>query len=205
MKEKEIDGKIYCVNAAGNLVPKDQVRAFDQLRDQTVVAICERIKTLQQEMSEAKRQCMEDIDAFLELSAERYGVKLGGVIGNLSLTSYDGSQRVVRSIAKTLVFDEGINAAKQLIDEFLADKVASSGDKDLTSLISSAFRLRQGRLDVRRMMELRTYDISDPRWVKAMDIINQSLQVSSTKPLLQVQERMPEGGYVSLVLNFSTM
>lgn len=205
MKEKEIDGKVYCVNAAGNLVPKDQVRAFDQLRDQTVVAICERIKTLQREMSEAKRQCMEDIDAFLELSAERYGVKLGGVVGNLSLTSYDGSQRVVRSIAKTLVFDEGINAAKQLIDEFLADKVASSGDKDLTSLISSAFRLRQGRLDVRRMMELRTYDISDPRWVKAMDIINQSLQVSSTKPLLQVQERMPEGGYVSLVLNFSTM
>ena len=60
---------------------------------------------------------MNDVQAFVELSAEQYGAKLGGIKGNVTLTSYDGKYKIQRAIAEYLHFDERLQVAKELIDD----------------------------------------------------------------------------------------
>lgn len=95
MNTQTVNGKEYCINSAGSMVPVEAVKDIDKLRDNVVLTIAERIKALESYMKEVKAQCMSDIGEFLKVSAEQYGVKLGGTKGNVMLTSYDGSVQVI--------------------------------------------------------------------------------------------------------------
>jgi len=59
---------------------------------------------------------MDDVGAFIQLSAEKYEVKVGGNKGNVSLLSFDGRYKIVRQVAENITFDERLQAAKALID-----------------------------------------------------------------------------------------
>ena len=64
-----------------------------------------------------KRAMFNDIRAFCDLSAEKYGISFGGSKGNLQLTSYDGKYRVLVAVNESISFDERLQVAKALIDE----------------------------------------------------------------------------------------
>lgn len=107
----------YRQDAKGNLVPLANIREIDLLRDELVMEIAARAQAVHETVAEFKRTAMDDIAAFVQLSADRYNVKLGGKKGNVSLHSFDGEWRVNLAMQDSLVFDEGLLAAKALIDE----------------------------------------------------------------------------------------
>lgn len=204
MKIQNVNGKEYCINSAGSMVPIEAVRDIDKLRDSVVTRIAEKIKALEVYMKEVKAQCMSDIEEFLVISAEQYNVKMGGSKGNVMLTSYDGSEQIVLAQANNLVVNEGVNMAKALIDEYLAD-ITSEASPDLRAIVTLAFRVKQGRMDVKRLMELKQCDIRDERWLKAMEIISDSVTVASTTPCLRLRDKTAEGVYKTHMLEFSTI
>lgn len=204
MKIQNVNGKEYCINSAGSMVPIEAVRDIDKLRDSVVTRIAEKIKALEVYMKEVKAQCMSDIEEFLVISAEQYNVKMGGSKGNVMLTSYDGSEQIVLAKANNLVVNEGVNMAKVLIDEYLAD-ITSEASPDLRAIVTLAFRVKQGRMDVKRLMELKQCDIRDERWLKAMKIISDSVTVASTTPCLRLRDKTAEGVYKTHMLEFSTI
>ncbi len=204
MKIQNVNGKEYCINSAGSMVPIEAVRDIDKLRDSVVTRIAEKIKALEVYMKEVKAQCMSDIEEFLVISAEQYNVKMGGSKGNVMLTSYDGSEQIVLAQANNLVVNEGVNMAKTLIDEYLAD-ITSEASPDLRAIVTLAFRVKQGRMDVKRLMELKQCDIRDERWLKAMEIISDSVTVASTTPCLRLRDKTAEGVYKTHMLEFSTI
>jgi len=104
----------YMADARGRLVPIETVREFDKMRDALVRELVDSAKTLQAAMVAYKSRAMGDVDAFIDLSAERYGVTLGGQKGNATLMSFDGQYKVQLAISERLIFDEGIQAAKAL-------------------------------------------------------------------------------------------
>lgn len=199
----EIRGQKFVENSRGALVPEESVREIDLLRDQVVRGVVEKIEKMQAFMQETKAQCLSDIEAFVTIAAEEYGVKLGGTRGNTTLTSFDGNSRVSLGISDSLDLTEGIHAAKQLIDEYLTDLTRDSS-ADLRTLVTNAFRVKQGRMDVKRILELRSYNISDPRWKKAMDIISDSVRVASTRQHFRVHQRKNEV-FEQMDLDFSTI
>ncbi|HIS14745.1 MAG TPA: DUF3164 family protein [Candidatus Ornithospirochaeta stercorigallinarum] len=87
-----------------------------------------------------------------------------------------------------LTFNEQIQVAKQLIDDYL-DELTKDSNPELRTIVSAAFRLRQGRIDVKSVLKLREYNISDDRWKKAMDIIDDAKQIVSTKKCLLLYVR----------------
>ena len=97
----------YRQDAKGNLVPLANIKEIDLLRDELVMEIVGKAQTVQQQMAAFKADSMADIAAFVQLSADRYDVALGGKKGNVTLHSFDGSYRVNLSMQDTLVFDEG--------------------------------------------------------------------------------------------------
>ncbi|AEC02061.1 DUF3164 family protein [Parasphaerochaeta coccoides] len=205
MKTQVSDGKTYAVNAKNELVPIEAIKEIDQLRDQVIEKIEDRLIELQQKMENAKAEAMADINEFVRIAGEQHGVNIGGAKGNLSLTSFDGSTQILLAMSDSLDFTEGIHVAKQLIDEYLTD-ITKDAAADLRILVSKAFRVKQGKLDVKRILELRSYNIEDPRWKKAMDIISDSTKVISSKQCFRLRKRKDSDSSYALVnLDFSTI
>lgn len=204
MKTQTVNGKEYCINSTGSMVPIEAVKDIDKLRDSVVTRIAEKIRALEAYMKEVKAQCMSDMEEFLQIAADQYGVKMGGAKGNVMLTSFDGSVQVLLAQANNLVANEGVNVAKELIDDYLSD-ITNDASPDLRLIVTQAFRVKQGKMDVKRLMELKQYGIKDQRWVQAMEIISDSITVSSTKPCLRLRDRTAEGPFRTHMLEFSTI
>ena len=138
---------------------------------------------------------MDEIAAFAELSANQYGTSLGGKKGNIRLHSFDGQYRVQLAMQDALVFDEGLAAAKVLIDECIREY--SEGSRpELLAIINAAFATdRDGNISTARVLGLRRLDISDEKWQRAMDALSDSLQVHTSKAFVRVHERDANGEY----------
>ena len=80
----------YWEDARGCLIPVEQIKEIDKARDELVREKVAKAKAMQKQLRQLKLELMGDIAAFVELSAERYGAKLGGDKGNITLQSFDG-------------------------------------------------------------------------------------------------------------------
>lgn len=191
----------YMKDAQDRLVPVESIRQIDRERDTLVNEIVDQAKGLAGTIANFKAKTLQDVQAFVELSAEKYNAKLGGRVGNVTLTSFDGRYKVVRSIDEHQIFDERLQAAKALVDECITEWSAGSR-AELRTLINGAFQVdKQGRLNVNRILSLRRLDIADERWQQAMTAIGESLQTVGSKPYLRIYERQTDGGYKPLPLD----
>ena len=193
----------YMQNAQGYLIPVSQVRPVDIARDELVREKMDKIKVLQAQMREVKRSLLSDIDAFVQLSGERYGVSLGGVKGNVSLLSYDGKYKLNRDYGQLLAFDEGLQAAKELIDGCLR-RWCKDSRPELKAVVEQAFRVdKKGRINTGAVLSLRRIEIDDPEWQEAMKAITESLQVLDSRVYVRAYERDASGAYQPVSLDFA--
>ena len=180
----------YMQDPQGRLVPNTMVKEIDLMRNKLVLDIVKMSREVANMLTVFKRTAFGDIQSFVDLSAEQYQKELGGSKGNVTLLSFDGRYKVSRAISETYVFDERLQVAKSLIDECLNEW---SGDSrpELKMLINDAFQVdKQGQVNVKRIMSLRKFNIEDERWRKAMEAINDSLNVLESRVYLRVHERI---------------
>lgn len=180
----------YRADGQGRLVPLEAIKQIDLLRDDLVVKIAEQAKAQSQQLAAFKEQSFADISAFVEISAEQYGVVIGGRKGNLTLYSFDQRYKVIRAVDETLVFDERLQVAKALIDECLADWT-SNARPELKAIIDRAFEVdKAGNINTDRVLGLRRLETKDERWLRAMQAISDSTMVSASKSYMRVYERV---------------
>lgn len=180
----------YKEDARGALVPIKLIAPIDLARDNLVHEIVAKVREENARLAKLKAEVFGDIEAFVQLSGERYGAKLGGKKGNVSLLSFDGRYKVQRAIAESLVFDERLQAAKALIDECIHEWSAGAR-VEICALINDAFQVDQaGRVNTGRILGLRRLDIKGEKWDMAMKAISESLQVAGSKTYFRVYERV---------------
>ena len=182
----------YLRDSVGRLVPIETVRPVDIERDKLVLEIVEKAKALNAAITQFKGAVFGDIEAFVELSAEQYGVTLKDAAGkgNVSLASYDGRYKVQRAVAESISFDERLIAAKALIDECITDWSAGSRP-EIHALINNAFQVdKAGKINTGRVLGLRRLEITDERWQAAMRAIGEAVQVVGSKSYVRVYERI---------------
>lgn len=193
----------YMENTQGHLVPIESVKPIDITRDNLVREIVGKARALNGQIVEFKSAVFGDISAFVQLSAEQYQVKIGGNKGNISLLSFDGRYRVQRSIAEAISFDERLQAAKALIDECITDW-AQSSTPEIKVLVQDAFQVdKSGNINTGRVLGLRRLEITDPRWLRAMQAIGDAVQVTGSKAYVRVYERDATGEYVPIPLDIA--
>ena len=198
-----IDKTQYREDAKGNLVPLANIRELDLLRDELVVEIAAKAAQVQEHIAGFKQQAMDDIAAFVQLSADRYDVKVGGKKGNISLHSFDGRYCVKLAMQDTLVFDEGLVAAKALIDECINEWTEGSRT-ELKTLINAAFQVdKEGNISTARVLGLRRLKIKDEKWQRAMEALSDSLQVHTSKQFVRVYKRDDAGEYQLVSLDIA--
>lgn len=198
----------FLENSAGHLVPIDTIRPIDLERDKLVRDIVEKARVLNAALAEFKAAVFGDIEAFVELSAEQYGVQLRGAggKGNISLMSFDGAYRVQRAIAESITFDERLLAAKALIDACINDWTAGSRP-ELHALINQAFQVdKAGKINTGRVLGLRRMQINDERWQDAMRAIGEAVQVVGSKSYVRIHERVGNTDqYVAIPLDIAAV
>jgi hypothetical protein len=193
----------YMENARGHQVPLDQVKELDHARHDLVMDTVAYWLVLQAQIAKFKVDTLADIAAFVQLAAEQYGANVGGHKGNVTLMSYDGKYKLVRSIAEHLQFDERLQAARALLGECLKDWTKDS-PVQLQALVDDAFQVDgDGRVNTGRILGLRRLKIDDERWHRAMEAIGDSLQVVGSKSYIRLYERMDDGGYVAVPLDMA--
>ncbi len=180
----------YMTDAKGRLIPKAMIKPQDQLRDQTVKIIVERFKKCQPELKNCKVQSMQDIAELEGIVAEKYKAKLGGKKGNLTLYSFDGKYKVVRSFADRIVFNEAAKSAEALFKECILEW-GNGADPKLTTLVNYAFEAdKQGNLSASKIYSLLRLNIQDEKWQRAKQAIMDSMNVAYSKGYIRVYERI---------------
>ena len=177
------------MDAKGRFCPVHTIQPVDLARHDMVNERVDAAIALMGLLQEFKEQTFADVNAFVELSASEYDVKMGGVKGNLNLANHDATRKIRVSISERIVFDERLQAAKQLFDELIAEH--SNGlDDVIATLISQVFNVdKAGKVDVKRVLELRRYNLKHPKWVLAMAAIDDSIKVVGSKSYIQLYER----------------
>lgn len=180
----------YMQDAKGALWPKETVREIDLVRDELVREIVARAKEQSEQLAKFKAGVFGDIEAFVQLSGEKYGVKMGGAKGNVSLLSFDGRYKLQRAVAESLAFDERLQIAKELIDQCIHEW--STGSRaEIRALVNDSFQVdKEGRVNAARILSLRRLEITDEKWNKAMQAISESIQVAGSKTYFRVYERV---------------
>lgn len=195
----------YREDAKGALIPLTMIKPIDLARDELVQELADKAKAQSAALRALKDQVFADIKAFVDLSAEKYDVQLGGKKGNITLYTFDGKYKVQVAISERMVFDERLQAAKALIDECITDWSQGSRD-EIKVLVQSAFQTDQeGRINTGRVLSLRRMEIRDEKWQKAMDAIGESLQVVGSKEYVRFYERVAEDKYEPISLDLAAV
>lgn len=190
-------------DAKGRLVPEDQIKEIDKLRDEFVLSIVDRACELRDELRDFKGDVFSEIEAFVETSAQEYDVQIGGKKGNVQLTSFDGQYKVIRAIQEHITFDERLQAAKGLIDECLKEWTADARP-EIATIVQDAFRVDSaGNIRTGQVLGLRRLNIQDPRWLRAMDAIADAVQVTGSKSYVRIYKRDDKGRYLPISLNIA--
>lgn len=180
----------YWIDAKGVLTPENLIKDIDRTRDGLVSDLIAKALEVNKALTEFKQSSFADIGAFVDLSANEYGVSLGGKKGNVTLYSYDGRYKIQRAMQDRIAFDERLQAAKVLIDECLSDWVEGA-KPEIHAIINRAFQTeKEGEVNTGAVLALRRLEINDERWRKAMLAIGEAVQVVGSRSYIRIYERI---------------
>ncbi|WP_447588694.1 DUF3164 family protein [Aquipseudomonas campi] len=193
-------------DAQGRRVPVEMIKPIDQERDRLVREMVKRAMVLNSLMATFKAALFGDVRAFIEMSFEEYGAKVGGKKGNVTLLTYDGQFKLQIAVQDSISFDERLQAARALIDECLAEWTEGSRPEVVT-LINDAFRTdTKGEIRTARVLALRRLEITDERWQRAMAAIGEACMVTGSKEYARLYERVGDTDeYVPISLDMASV
>lgn len=196
----------YMQNAAGHLVPIDQVREQDLLRDQVAREIAVEAIALNQRLREFKARTLNDVADLVRIAGEKYDVTLGGKKGNVQICTYDGRYKVVRQVAERIAFTEELEAAKAIINNCI-DRWSEGANPHIRALVDRAFRTdTKGQIKTTAVLELLRLEIDDAEWQSAMEAIRDSIQSTGTATYVRVYQRIGDSDqYRAIALDLAAV
>lgn len=193
-------------NANGHLVPVDQVREHDKLRDQVARELSAEAKALHLALKNFKKKSLDDIADLISIAGERYGVQMGGKKGNVTIASYDGQFKVQRSYADQLTFTEEMEVAKVMVYDCI--RAWSKGaDGHLLAIVDRTFSPnRNGQIKTTDVLDLLRLEIDDDNWKAAMQAVKDSIMVSGSAVYVRVYERIGDSdNYKAIPLDLAVV
>lgn len=184
-----IDDRRFMADAGGRLVPVDLVKPEHKLEDDTVRKIVGHALELNAQIGRFRGHTFDDVNAFVDLLAEKYSGKRGGKKGNVTLTSYDGTLKVTVQVQDQLSFGPELQVAKELVDACITTWSAGASD-EIRALVEHAFQVdKEGRINRAALFQLRRLDIDDAQWRAAMDALGEAIRVIGSREYVRFYRR----------------
>ena len=189
----------------GRPIPEEYVKPIDKKRDKLVESIIKRVTKLSAKLADEKVEIVAAVEKYLKELAKDSKVREGWK-GNIILYNFSQNLCIERRINETISFDERLQMVKTTIDKWLNERLRNV-DEVVAKLISQAFSVdKQGRINTTMLLKLKKLDIKDKEWVKAMEMLDESIFVKSSKMALRFRSRnteVAENGWSEFILNFN--
>ncbi len=204
MSAQQEEKNEYLTNAQGHLVPLDAIKTEHLLENDMVNEMHNDANNLHLVLEEFKKQSFKQTSDFLELLAQNYNTTKGSKKGNVSFTNYDGTKRVNISVQDYIAFGAELSIAKDLVDQCITKWLENGTNKEIGKLVSHAFRVDNGRINVRDVLRLKQIHINDETWQLAMSAIDDAIRVESSKTYIRFQVRKtPESTWETIALDLA--
>ncbi len=182
----------YVRNAAGHFVPEASVREQDKLRDMVARELATEAITLHAALKAYKAKALSGVADLVSIAGEKYGVALGGKKGNVTIISYDGQYKVVRSYADRISFTEEMEVAKEAVLGCV-NTWAEGANTHLRAIVNRVFTpSSNGNIKTADVLDLLRLEIDDEQWKAAMQAVKDSILVTGTAVYIRVYERIGE-------------
>lgn len=181
----------YRVNAKGERVHVDLIRGDEKMKDELVNHLIGEAVAFSGIMREFKQKAEQEIERYFAALMDKYGLnpKAKSKRGNITLENFSGTAKVQIAVSDKLTFDEKIQLAKMKFDEYF-EQVTEGSSEEIKLLITKAFDVdKEGNVDVKKILELRSYNIQHPKWAEAVALIEESKRVVSSKSYIRFYKR----------------
>lgn len=201
----DIAGDPHLRDAKGRAVPIATIKPVDLLMDETVRGLIGRAKAVSAQLAAFKCGTFTSVGELQALLAQDYDATLGGRRGNITLTSFDGCQKVQVQVADVIEFGPELQAAKLLIDECLTQWSADSG-VEIRALVNRVFQVdKEGQINRAELFMLMRTHIEDERWARAMEAIKDSIRVIGSKTYVRFYDRpTPDAAWRAISLDLAS-
>jgi hypothetical protein len=199
------DNKGNWLDDKGRPIPEEYIQPQDKKRDRMVESIIKRVSKLSAKLASEKTEIVAAIEKYLKELAKDNKVRENWK-GNILIYNFSQNLCIERRINETISFDERLQMVKTTIDKWLNDRLKNI-DELIAKVISQAFSVdKQGRINTAMLLKLRKLDIQDHEWKKAMELLDESIFVKSSKMALRFRTKnmdVPDGAWSEIGLNFN--
>lgn len=181
----------YMTNSRGEQVHVDLVKGDEKIRDGLVNALLDEAVAFKGIMGEFREKAEQKVDGYFEELMKKYQLdpKAKSKKGNITLENFASTAKVQIAISDKITFDEKIQLAKMKFDEYF-EQVTENSSEEIKLLITKAFDVdKEGNVDVKKILELRSYDIRHPKWVEGVALIEESKKITSSKSYIRFYKR----------------
>lgn len=176
-------------NKEGDFIHPDMVTPDKQLEDEAVENIVNGALVLQKQMIDFKAKAFEECYGFVDLLRQKYDMeRITSKSGTVTLKNFDGTKTVEIQISKLISFDQKLTLAKEKIDEYLTLKT-DGADAEIQTLITRAFDVKNGKVDAKQILSLKSYPITHQLWKEAMSMIDDAIEIVGTKSYIRFKYR----------------
>lgn len=200
-----VNRKLWMTDPRGALVPLEMVKEADRTQDTAVRHLVAAAEAMALVIQEFKEKAFSDVDALQALLGEKYQARVGGAKGNITLTSFDGLMKVQVQVADHKSYGPELQTAKALIDECIEEW---SGDSraEIRALVMNAFNAeKEGQINRGALQGLLRLNITDDRWLRAMQAIRDAEKIIGSKRFIRFSTRpTSKSAWSTIVLDVAT-
>jgi hypothetical protein len=187
---------------AGKTMPYSSIKNSEKVYEMELFAVAKKALKVHNELEKLKAFIQASVNKCIDAFHRDYKGKKTEFKGNYTIRNFNDTIKVEVSVSNPISFDDmTIQKARETFKEFLADGVTTKDDT-IKQMVLDAFETSRGRLDVDKIMSLKRYSdrIDDPRWKKAMKLIDQAIRRPSTAKYFRVWVKDDAGKYQNITL-----
>jgi Protein of unknown function (DUF3164) len=194
--------KQFITDPEGRDWPTEYVDPYIVKRDSVINELFAEAQKHRMVLKDFKQRVKERIKKYLNEIAAQHGEKFKG---NTTLYNFAQNTAIEININEVIKLDERLKIAEEKIRKCFALWSAESR-KEMSIIINDNFAPdKNGNVNVARILSLRKYKFPEPLWLEAMDLISESITVSSTKEYQNFKRKDSEGKWHTLSLNWSSL
>ena len=183
------DGNQYMADGKGGLRAVENIPAMKKLQDEQVRKVFGFAFALADQIGRFKGHVYEDLGALDALMMQDYGLKIGGVKGNRTYSSFDGLMKIEVRIQDRIAYGPEMQVAKALFDKVL-NRRSADADPLIRSIITSAFDTdKEGQINRSNVFVLLNVKDDDQEFQQGQKAIRDAMHVIGSKSYLRFQFR----------------
>lgn len=189
----------------GKNVPVEYIPDIDRRTEVTVGKLLRSAESLSKKLAEFKEKAYNEADKLYSEMLKNANIEKSERKGNYTLSSFDKSVKIEMNISETIKVNDNISFAQIKFNEFIALKTKGI-DADISEIVNNAFRPRRnGRLDIKSLMDLFRYKITHPVWLEGIELTKKGLYTDGSVRYMTIWVKDVNGKYQPVKLNFSSI